>query len=173
MSIEGRAWGRSQAGVLLACALAVVCPVGCDRGDHPGQIGKPAPLFTVSDTQRTVGLDKFRGKVVVLNFWASWCPPCLEELPSLEAMQHTLPQVQVLAVSTDEDSGAYAAFLTQHHVDLLTVDDAAQSSNALYGTFRYPETYIIDRNGVVRRKLIGPQDFTSPELVEYLKKLAS
>jgi thiol-disulfide isomerase/thioredoxin len=158
--------------VLVGCGLACLGLVGCDRGDHPGQIGKAAPEFVVHDAQRGVDLAKLRGHVVVLNFWASWCPPCLEELPSLEAMQHELPQVQVLAVSTDEDRAAYQAFLTQHHVDLLTVQDAAQTSNALYGTFRYPETYIIDKQGVVRRKLIGPQDFSSAEMVEYLKKLA-
>jgi len=154
-------------GALVGCGLA-----GCDRGEHPGQIGRPAPEFRVSDGQRTVDLAGLRGRVVVLNFWASWCAPCLEELPSLEALQQQLPQVQVLGVSTDEDGGAYRAFVMQHHVDFLTVQDAAQGSNALYGTFRYPETYIIDKAGVVRRKLIGPQDFTSPEMVEYLKKLA-
>jgi hypothetical protein len=58
-------------------------------------------------------------------------------------------------------------------VSLLTVFDGNQSSNALYGSFRYPESYVIDKNGVVRRKLIGPQDWTSPEIVEYLRKLAS
>lgn len=166
-------WQKVQirAGLLIAmgCALAS----GCDRGDHPGQIGKPAPMFAVSDQERSVDLAKLRGKVIVLNFWASWCAPCIEELPSLEAMQHQLPQVLVVGISTDEDSGAYAAFLKQHNVDLLTVDDPEQKSNALYGTFRYPETYIIDKSGIVRRKLIGPQNFTSPEIVDYLKKLAS
>jgi thiol-disulfide isomerase/thioredoxin len=160
-----------RAGLLMAMSCALV--VGCDRGDHPGQIGKPAPVFAVSDHERSVDLAKLRGKVVVLNFWASWCAPCVEELPSLEAMQHALPQVLVVGISTDEDSAAYQAFLTRHNVDLLTVDDAAQTSNALYGTFRYPETYIIDKTGVVRRKLIGPQDFMSPEMVSYLKKLSS
>jgi thiol-disulfide isomerase/thioredoxin len=158
--------------LVVGLGLASGCVAGCDRGDHPGQIGKAAPEFAVHDEQRAVDLAKLRGHVVVLNFWASWCPPCLEELPSLEAMQHELPQVQVLAVSTDEDRAAYQEFLKQHHVDLLTVQDAAQTSNALYGTFRYPETYIIDKQGVVRRKLIGPQDFSSAEMVEYLKKLA-
>jgi cytochrome c biogenesis protein CcmG/thiol:disulfide interchange protein DsbE len=162
---------KSQVGLLIA--LVCVCVTGCERGDHPSQLGKPAPLFVVTDSQRTVDLQKLRGKVIVLNFWASWCAPCTEELPSLEAMQHSVPEVLVLAVSTDEDGTAYRNFLLKHQVDLLTVQDAAQSSNALYGTFRYPETYVIDRAGVVRRKFIGPQDFTNPDIVDYLKKLAS
>jgi thiol-disulfide isomerase/thioredoxin len=158
--------------LLAICLLACIFTVGCDRGDHPEQVGKVAPQFVVKDTDRTVDLSKLRGKVVVLNFWASWCAPCLEELPSLEALQKTLPQVTVLAVSTDEDTTAYKNFLLQHHVDLLTVQDAAQTSNPLYGTYRYPETYIIDKNGMIRRKYIGPQDFMSKEIVDSLKRLS-
>ncbi len=162
---------RMRVGLLVACAAAG--SAGCDRGDHPEQLGRPAPEFVVHDAQRTVDLAKLRGKVVVLNFWASWCAPCLEELPSLEALQHQLPQVVVLAVSTDDDSGAYQNFLLQHHVDLLTVQDAAQDSNKLYGTYRFPETYVIDKQGVIRRKYIGPQEFASTEIVESLKRLAA
>jgi hypothetical protein len=94
-------------------------------------------------------------------------------MPSLELMQKQLPQVQVLAVASDEDFTEYQTYLTTHHVSLLTVFDQKQASNELYGSFRFPETYIIDKNGVVRRKLVGPQDFTSPDMVEYLKKLAA
>jgi thiol-disulfide isomerase/thioredoxin len=153
--------------VLMGSLLAT----GCDRSDHPGQIGRPAPEFAISDGHTSVDLAHLRGQVVVLNFWASWCAPCVEELPSLEALHHELPDLKVVAVSTDDDSSAYQSFLLQHHVDLTTVQDAAQSSNAKFGTFRYPETYIIDKNGIVRRKLIGPQEFTSPELLDYFKKL--
>lgn len=162
-------------GVRMATVLVVaaMCCAGCDRGSHPEQLGRTAPEFRVSDGQRTVDLAQFRGKVVVLNFWASWCAPCLEELPSLEALQRQMPQVVVLAVSTDDDSGAYRNFLVQHHVDLLTVDDAAQDSNKLFGTYRFPETYVIDKSGVIRRKYIGPQDFTDPEIVDGLKRLVS
>jgi cytochrome c biogenesis protein CcmG/thiol:disulfide interchange protein DsbE len=166
---EGMKFGRSR---LAAAGMLALCVAGCDRGSHPEQLGKVAPQFVVHDADRTIDLSKLRGKVVVLNFWASWCAPCLEELPSLEALQHTLPQVTVLAVSTDEDTTAYRNFLQQHHVDLLTVQDAPQASNALYGTYRYPETYIIDKTGMIRRKYIGPQDFMSTEVVDSLKRLS-
>lgn len=145
---------------------------GCDRGNHPSQIGQAAPTFDVTDGSRSVELGKLRGDVVVLNFWASWCAPCLEELPSLVAMQSQLPQIKVLAISTDDDASAYSQFLTNHPMGkVTTIRDAQQRSNALYGTFRYPETYVIDRKGVIRRKFIGPQDWTDPEIVSYLKKL--
>jgi cytochrome c biogenesis protein CcmG, thiol:disulfide interchange protein DsbE len=79
--------------------------------------------------------------------------------------------VVVLGVSMDVDGDAYHKFLTDHKVDFLTVRDPDQKSNNLYGTFRFPETYIIDRNGVVRRKFIGATDWTSPEIIDFLTKL--
>lgn len=158
--------------VWVGISLVMLLTAGCDRGSHPGQIGAVAPTFSVSDGVHSVDLSKFHGEVVVLNFWATWCAPCVEELPSLVAMQRQLPQIKVLAISTDEDASAYRQFLVDHPIsELTTVRDGQQRSNALYNTFRYPETYVIDRNGIIRRKFIGPQDWTSPEIMAYLKKL--
>jgi cytochrome c biogenesis protein CcmG, thiol:disulfide interchange protein DsbE len=138
-------------------------------------IGKPAPKFTVQDSDRTLALDDFKGKIVVLNFWATWCPPCIDEMPSLIQMQQRMQArgVTVLAVSVDADAGNYHRFLKDHNVTLLTVRDADQKSNNLYGTFKFPETYIIDRNGVVRRKFIGPVDWNQPDILDYLNKLSA
>jgi thiol-disulfide isomerase/thioredoxin len=130
-------------------------------------------MFSLNDGEHTVDLNKLHGHVVVLNFWASWCAPCIEELPSLEELQRDLPQVQIVAVSTDHDAVAYERFLKQHSVSLLTVRDGDERSNGMYGTSRFPETYVIDKDGMIRRKFIGPQEWTSPEIVNYLKKLAS
>ncbi len=144
---------------------------GCDRGGHPGQIGTSAPQFTVTDSDRTVRLADYRGKVVVLNFWASWCAPCLEEFPSLIQLQRDMPNVVVLAVSFNDEEAAYKSYIAENHIDLLTVYDATQKSNLAYGTMRPPESYIIDRNGIIRRKFIGPVEWTSPEIVTYLNRL--
>lgn len=152
--------------------LAFFFLAGCDRGARPKLVGTAAPDFTVTDSQRTVALDQFRGRVVVLNFWATWCPPCIEEFPSLIEMQHRMKdKVTVLAISTDDNEVAYRKFLADHDVDLLTVRDGAQRSNRLYGTFGFPETYIIDKNGVIRRKFIGPVDWTSSDIISYLNQL--
>lgn len=162
----------SPRAVWVGMLFAMLLPfTACERNVKPGQIGGTAPDFTVADTDHTVKLSSFRGKIVVLNFWASWCIPCVEEMPSLQTLQEKLPNVQVLAVSTDEDGAAYKRFLDEHRILFLTVRDAQQKSNALYGSLRFPETYIIDRKGVIRRKLIGAQDWASPEMITYLSKL--
>ncbi len=152
-------------------SLALLASSGCDRGDHPNRLDKPAPLFTIGDGVQTLNLASLRGRVVVLNLWATYCAPCVEELPSLLELQRKLPQLAVVGVSTDQDDAVYRRFLRQHHVDLLTVRDGDQRINALYGTSLIPETYIIDRNGNLRRKFIGAQVWTSPEIIDYLKSL--
>jgi cytochrome c biogenesis protein CcmG, thiol:disulfide interchange protein DsbE len=154
-------------------AVTLLSATGCDRNERPEQLGRTAPTFSLNDGQQSVDLGKLRGHVVLLNFWATWCAPCLQEIPSLEAMQQELPQVQVVAVDFDDDAEAYQHFLKRRPVQLLTVFDSTQKSNTLYGTFRPPESYIIDKTGVIRRKFIGPQDWTSPEIVNFLKKLAA
>lgn len=147
--------------------------IGCYSGSHPTRIGSNAPDFSVQDSDHTVTLNQFRGQVVVLNFWATWCPPCIEETPSMVNMQTHLKNkgVVVVAVSVDADDAAYHRFLKSYNVNMVTVRDEARKASSLYGTFGWPETYVIDRNGVIRRKFIGAVDWTSPEIVEYLSKL--
>jgi cytochrome c biogenesis protein CcmG/thiol:disulfide interchange protein DsbE len=118
-------------------------------------------------------LSQFRGQVVVLNFWATWCPPCVEEMPALVEMQRRMKDkgVTVLAVSVDVDEKAYRQFVRDHHVDLMTVRDASRKSADLYGTFKFPESYIIDRNGVMRRKFLGAVEWTAPAVTDFIGRL--
>jgi cytochrome c biogenesis protein CcmG/thiol:disulfide interchange protein DsbE len=154
-------------------ALVAVSFSGCNTGTAPPKIGTVAPDFTVQDVDRKVTLSELRGKTVVLNFWASWCGPCIAETPSLVAMSRKMRDrnVVVLAVSVDEDDSAYHKFIKEQGMDMLTVRDAEKKSNDLYGTHVFPETYIIDRNGVLRRKVIGEMNWTALEMTEYLTKL--
>jgi len=146
---------------------------GCYGGSRPPRIGTPAPDFTVQDADRKVELRDFRGKVVVLNFWATWCAPCVEEMPSLVQLQQRFKDknLAVLGVSIDVDADGYHKFLKDHKIDFLTVRDPDEKTSSLYGTFKWPETYIIDRNGIVRRKFIGAVDWSQPEIVDSLNKL--
>ena len=135
-------------------------------------IGSQAPDFTVRDSERTVSLHDLKGKPIVLNFWASYCAPCIKEMPSLTELQEQMgPKITVLAVSVDEEEAKYHKFLKDHNIHLLTVWDSRKKSMELYGTVLIPETYIIDAAGRVRRKLVSNADFTNPELIEYLNKL--
>jgi cytochrome c biogenesis protein CcmG, thiol:disulfide interchange protein DsbE len=158
---------------IVALSVLILLLAGCYGGSRPPRIGTAAPEFTIQDNDRKVSLDEFRGKIVVLNFWATWCPPCVDEMPSLVQMQQKMRNkgVEVLAISVDADQSAYQNFLKEYKVDLLTVRDPAQKSNNLYGTFKFPETYIIDRQGILRRKFIGAIDWGQPEIVDYLAKL--
>jgi len=163
---------RPKRYILLFAVLAICLVTACRRGSQPARIGDAAPDFSVTDAERTVTLSQFRGKPVVLNFWATWCPPCVEEMPSLVALQKKLgDKVVILAVSADEDQDAYEKFTKLHMAGILTVRDSKQVSNALYGTFAFPETFVIDRQGVLRRKFIGAVTWTAPEIVDYLGKL--
>lgn len=163
---------KARRGAVLCAFLA--CSVffaACDRGAHPGHIGDPAPEFQVSDGVHSVDLKSLRGHVVLLNFWQTSCVPCVEEIPSLARLQQELPQVRVVAISNDEDPSAYAQFLQTYPVDFLTVRDPSSRIPTLYGTVKVPETYVIDRQGIVRRKFVSAQEWTDPEILNYLSKL--
>jgi cytochrome c biogenesis protein CcmG/thiol:disulfide interchange protein DsbE len=153
--------------------IGVLSLAGCYSGTRPPRIGSTAPDFTVQDSDRKVTLSEYRGQVVVLNFWATWCPPCVQEMPSLIQMQQRMREkgVVVVAVSIDVDEAAYHRFLKTYQVNLLTVRDPDQKSPSLYGTHGWPETYIIDRTGMIRRKFIGPVEWNSPEIADFLTKL--
>jgi cytochrome c biogenesis protein CcmG, thiol:disulfide interchange protein DsbE len=162
----------SICGLFLGVTLLLV-GLACSRGSRPAGIGANAPDFTVQDADHKITLSQFRGQVVVLNFWATYCVPCVEEVPSLVEMQRRMKSkgVEVVAVSVDEDETAYRQFVKDHNVALLTVRDPRWSSASLYGTAKIPETYVIDRNGVMRRKFIGAIDWTEPDITEFLSKL--
>lgn len=155
----------------LATLMALCLATGCNRGDHPQQLAQAAPDFTVHNGPQTIRLSQFRGKIVLVNFWATWCAPCIDELPSLQALQQQRPDIQVLAVSIDDDPDAYAAFLKQYDINLLSARDGSQGANLKYGSVKVPETYVVDREGIIRRKFISSQAWTSPEITGYLAKL--
>lgn len=159
--------------LILAVALTLSLNA-CDRGDHPTHIGQPAPAFTLTDADsdaRTVSLAQLRGHIVIVNFWATWCFPCIDELPGLLALQRRMPQITILAISQDKDAAAYRAFLADYGVNLLTLRDPSMRIQTLYGTQKIPESYVIDRDGILRRKFVSAQDWTSPEILDYLSKL--
>jgi len=133
-----------------------------------------APPFSVTtDNGRTVSLSNFGGKLLVLNFWASWCEPCVVEVPSLDAFQRELaPQgVVVLGVSIDRNERLYRQFLGKAPVSFLTARDPDANISSSYGTFLFPDSYIIDPNGKVIEKIINAQNWLDPQFLDHIQKM--
>ncbi len=137
-------------------------------------VGDPAPDFAITaENGRTISPTNFGGRLLVLNFWATWCPPCVEETPSLDQFQRDLAGsgVVVLGISVDKDMNAYRAFLAKTRVSFLTARDPENRINADFGTFKYPETYVINEKGTVVRKFIGPVNWTDERMISDIKSL--
>lgn len=148
-----------------------------ESDELPVEVGKPAPDFSLTDAAgRTVHLSDYRGRYVVLNFWATWCPPCVEEAPSLEQLNRRFAatasqRAAVLTVSVDEGWAPIRKFAEEKNITYPVLLDAHQTVPHRYGTFKYPETYIIDPSGVVVNKIIGGYNWVAPEVVQYFDAL--
>lgn len=154
------------------------------RQGEPTVAGKRAEDFATDITGKPGHLSDLRGKVVVLNFWASWCQPCVEETPSLNKLHEYIKSrnALVLGVSVDEDPDAYQKFLKDEGVVFPTFRDLSvhrdPSTNILiapianaYGTAMFPDTYVIDRNGKILRKFYDAQQWDSPEMLAYFDSI--
>ena len=163
---RGTSIGRS--GLLVLVVGALILGTGCNRGQLPRELGEVAPAFTIHDGAQTVSLGQYRGKVVVVTFWASYCAPCMEEFPSLLALHQRLPQLNILGVSIDDNEQAYRSFLAAYHVDFPTIRDPSQDVMHRYGTMQIPEAYVINRSGHIVRKYVSAQDWNDPEIYRTL-----
>ncbi len=158
-------------GVLLVALIGVVADTLRDKVIG---VGDTAPEFSIrTDSGLTISRSNFGGRLLVLNFWATWCPPCLEEMPSLDVFQKRFKDdgVVVLAISVDEEEEAYRNVLQRVGVSFMTARDPTASISSGYGTFRYPETYVIDDRGKVVQKIVGPAAWTDERMVSYIRSL--
>ncbi len=138
------------------------------NGDRAPEFRLPAP------NGQYVSLSDLRGKVVMVHFWATWCPPCVEELPTLAALYEKLMgrDFELLAVSVDEGGAqAVTSFLQRNGLKVPVLLDPDRATAGRYGTFKFPETYIVDREGIVRYKVIGPRDWHDPAALQLLQNM--
>jgi cytochrome c biogenesis protein CcmG, thiol:disulfide interchange protein DsbE len=162
---------RISIGVLLAVLAGVI--VGSLR-ETIVVVGDTAPDFEITtDSGQRITRADFGGRLLVLNFWATWCPPCIEEMPSLDQFQKRMASsgVVVLGVSVDQSEPEYREFLRKAKVSFLTARDPRAAISAEYGTFKYPETYVIDSKGKVLQKHIGARLWTDEKLIREVQAL--
>jgi len=140
-------------------------------------VDRPAPAFQLEDLQgRAVSLADHRGELVLLNFWATWCPPCVDELPSLAWLQRRMEgkKFAMITVSVDESAKEVQDFLAKQPAGVRGLPVAVDPSKkipASYGTVKFPETFLIDARGIIRYKLIYKRDWSSPRALACIDSL--
>lgn len=143
---------------------------------EPLTVGRVAPDFELPDlTEQEVRLSDFRGKVVFLNFWATWCKPCKEEMPSMEVLYRNFKDdgLVVLAVSIDRvtTKDDIPPFVKSMDLSFPVLVDSWGQTDKRYKLMGVPETYIIDQDGVLREKIIGPRDWTRLDNLQVVTQL--
>ena len=180
---------------LLVCGGLFLSAGGCDSGYSENapvsrldasliattprpKVGSPAPEFRLLDMNgRPVALSDFRGKVVLLNFWATWCFPCRVEMPSMEAVYRSFREkgLEILAISVDEQGPTVTRpFQEEKGLTFPILHDRDYQVGLLYGARSLPMTYAIDRQGIIRQRVFGSRDWDSPQarqgILEMLEK---
>lgn len=159
--------------LLVALTIAFITLLGWNLRDTSAKVGGAAPAFSIqTDEGNHITPTSFGGKVLVLNFWATWCPPCIQEIPSLSIFQKrfTKSGVVVIAISVDKNAQKYRSFLDKVHVSFQTARDGDSAISSQYGTFQFPETYII-KDGRIMRKFASSEDWTSDDMTQYIQSL--
>jgi peroxiredoxin len=147
------------------------------RTDNFGviNIGQQAPDFSIKDkTGNEVKLSDHRGNVVFLNFWATWCTPCVDEMPEMQIVNRLFKdrKFRMMAISVDTDWSYVDKFYEQYKLDLPTYLDPGRKIAELYKTTGYPETFIIGPNGTVLKKVIGhPENWSDPRVLAVLESM--
>lgn len=145
--------------------------------EKPLKVGELVPDFVLQDAQgRSFQLSSFRGNYVFLNFWATWCPPCIEELPSMEALNFLwrTKNFSMLAVSVDDSWEIIFNFLTRlsREPSFLILNDPSKNvSTGLFGTTKFPETFLIDPEGRLIKRFDGAMPWNSPQVIAELEAL--
>jgi len=143
--------------------IAAVAVFGLPEAQKKITKGDTSLAISLPDLQGKLhGLPK--GEVVLLNFWATWCPPCRQEMPSMVALSNKYADkgLKMIAVSVDRDTDALKKFVQEYKLPFLVLHDKDSSASTAYGVFRYPETFLIGRDGKVKAHLIGAKEWMSP-----------
>jgi peroxiredoxin len=165
---------RSLVGPAIAFVIVLGAVIALQVVQHGPQTGYAAVDFTLPDLSGTaVRLSDLRGKIVFLNLWATWCPPCRAEMPSMQALYERLkgPDFAMVAVAEDTDAADVGAFVKELGLTFPVLLDTDNRLPARFGVTGYPETFIIDRDGQVIKHVIGPEEWTDPSVLAFFEEL--
>ena len=161
---------------LLRLTLVFCLPIfilACGQGPTFLKVGDSAPDFSLVDRQgKTWTLSELKGQVVFINFWATWCSPCLKELPSMQKLYETLPKTKfkMLAILSN-DKPVLADFIAnQKGISIPILDDSQNLVSSKFALTGLPETFIVDKQGILREKFIGPEQWDAPGYVQMIMK---
>lgn len=161
--------------LLVGLAIIVVSVKKEDAQPVRAVEGFPAPGLTVFDEGgKAYSISEMRGSVVLINFWATWCPPCREEMPSLQKLYDSFKNNQgfrMVTILYRDDYQKAIDYLKGNNYMLPVFIDQKEKSAFSYGVTGVPETYIVDKQGMLRSKVIGPADWSTPEAFSLISGL--
>ena len=141
----------------------------------PLETGRPAPIFTLPGLYgKMVSLSNYQGHVVLVNIWATWCLPCVDEMPSMERLYQELKDenFEIVAISIDAmGAEAVAPFMKKNKLSFAALLDPEGTIKSAYQTTGVPESFIINKRGILVEKIIGPRNWADPAAVRYLRDL--
>ena len=168
--------GRRGIWLVVACVAAgALFALLAEPGPEPIGRGSRAPEFSLVrlGSNEPVRLEDLRGRVVLLNFWATWCKPCEDEMPAMQHLYEQLggPSFELLAISVDEDAAAVERFRDRLGLTFPILLDPQQRAAHAYQTFRFPETLLVAADGSVVERYIGPKEWAAPAYVDRIRRL--
>ena len=169
--------------LLILLVLSIVVG-GCSGQPQEGakdlsvaKVGSPAPDFELQDTNgKTWKLSDLKGQVIFINFWATWCPPCREEMPSMQELYEAMPSdsFKMLTILSNDDPTLAVNFIAKVGATFPILLDPLSKTSSAYGLTGVPETYVVDKQGILRQKYLGPRNWSSDEakqlIMAYIKR---
>lgn len=161
--------------VFLSAVFVIVFGVRREEREPKAVVGLEAPDLTVSDaTGKKYRLSELRGSVVFINFWATWCQPCREEMPSIQRLYDNFKNdagFRMVTVLYKDDYAKATAYLRENNYGFPVLMDNKDKAARYYGVTGVPESYLVSKKGILKEKVIGPADWGSPQVIAAISNL--